>query len=364
MMAAGQTSNVLACTYVCVQCTIGCLGAISVKYRLACLPRSQHSQQGGRVMHWSSASMVPLLKLLLHIAYAAPLSGRQHPFVCSDLSNCCGQRPVVTFAASVAHIADLAFLDCLALTNVIIPNNVQSIGNGAFLHCSNLTSVVIGTGVMHIGNRVFAYCSSLTSIAIPDNVLTIGNGTFLNCASMASLTLGTGVTSIGESAFLYCDSLTSLVIPSNVLSIGNSAFEFCSKLAKVTIGSGVASVGEAAFAYCGRLAHVNILPRHYTTASSMLSAGVFDGCNALACLQGSVPQLPYACNGCKRKSLGQCTKQQNAITWGKILLLSLVCLLTLLLLYLRGAIDFSERLNFIANVRRAGVVEKKRGRKK
>jgi hypothetical protein len=50
------------------------------------------------------------------------------------------------------------------LTSVVIPNNIESIGNCAFNDCPFLTSVTIGNSVMSIGDYAFQYCTGLTKI--------------------------------------------------------------------------------------------------------------------------------------------------------------------------------------------------------
>ena len=89
---------------------------------------------------------------------------------------------------------------------------------------SSLKSVTISGGNILFG--AFRNCSSLTSVVIPDSVTSIGEYAFYNCDSLTSITIPNSVTSIGSEAFYYCYSLTSIVIPDSVTSIGRDAF-FC-----------------------------------------------------------------------------------------------------------------------------------------
>ncbi len=92
---------------------------------------------------------------------------------------------------------------------VVIPdafNNISitSIGNSAFLGCMNLKNILIPEGVKNIGEYAFDCCINLTSINIPSSL-----------------------TSIGKYAFNYCVNLISIIIPSNVINIGECAFYYC-----------------------------------------------------------------------------------------------------------------------------------------
>ena len=51
---------------------------------------------------------------------------------------------------------------------------VTAIGEGAFVGCVSLTSITIPESVTAIGAGAFYYCWDLTSITIPDSVTAIG----------------------------------------------------------------------------------------------------------------------------------------------------------------------------------------------
>ena len=97
-------------------------------------------------------------------------------------------------------------------TNIIIPNDVTSIGYSAFSNSEVVTTVTMGDSVKTIGERAFYRCSELTEV-----------------------TIGNSVTSIGDGAFFQCSSLGSVIIPNSVTSIGNFAFSGISANAEITI---------------------------------------------------------------------------------------------------------------------------------
>ena len=187
---------------------------------------------------------------------------------------------------NVTSIGDWAFYGCSSLTSVTIPNSVTSIGYSAFEDCSSLTSVTIPNSVTSIGNHAFDGCSSLTSVTIGESVTSIGVMTFDGCSSLTSVTIGESVTSIGDWAFYGCSSLTSVTINSDAIvskkyssysnisdifgtqvteyiignkvkGIGSYAFNGCSKLTSVTIGNSVTSIGSYAFNGCYSLTKTN-----------------------------------------------------------------------------------------------------------
>ena len=174
-----------------------------------------------------------------------------------SFSDCSGLTSIV-IPDSVTRIGDSAFSGCSELTSVTIGNGVTSIGDSAFSGCGELTSVTIGNGVKSIGESAFSDCSELTSITIPDSVTSIGFFAFAACSELKSVTIGNGVTSIGYSAFRGCSGLTSIIIPNSVTSIGSSAFYNCSGLTSITVPSSVTSIGDSVFYGCSGLISITV----------------------------------------------------------------------------------------------------------
>ena len=109
---------------------------------------------------------------------------------------------------SVTAIEGNAFHGMSSLTEIYIPNEIESIGGGAFSFCQSLTSVVFEEG------------SKITTIEI---------STFMD-TSLTSFIIPESVTSIEMLAFEGNHYLTEIFIPESVISIGNGAFGICSKL--------------------------------------------------------------------------------------------------------------------------------------
>jgi len=160
--------------------------------------------------------------------------------------------PSVIDGYTVTSIGDYAF-SFTAITGVVIPDSVESIGQKAFYRCEKLTSVKIGNSVTSIGESAFYYCTNLTTLTFGDSLLFIDDYAFSECHRLAKLTLPNGLRPIGKGAFNLCVDIVSVTIPDSVMSVGDSAFYRCLSLTRVTIGNGVTYIGREAFSNCEKL---------------------------------------------------------------------------------------------------------------
>jgi len=155
----------------------------------------------------------------------------------------------VTFGTSVSSIGDFA-INGAFIPNIIIPDNVTSIGNESFRSCPFLTSVVLSNNLTKLGDNAFMQCA-ISELTIPNSLRNIGAESFAG-NNIQNLTLGTGLTAIAPGAFAYNYNLTTLVVPDQVKRIegGGSpylgAFANCG-LNNIVWGSGLTYIGEFAF---------------------------------------------------------------------------------------------------------------------
>ena len=80
----------------------------------------------------------------------------------------------------------------------------------AFISCVGLTSITIPDSVIIIGELAFNDCTGFTSITIPDGVTSVDNGAFGNCLGLTNITIPNSVTSIDNNAFYDCTALTDV----------------------------------------------------------------------------------------------------------------------------------------------------------
>ncbi len=179
---------------------------------------------------------------------------------------------------------------------------VTGIADGAFEQNHAITEVVIPEGVTSIGDRAFNDCTALTSVSFPSTLQTVGSCAFYTCGSLAKVELPAGVTSIGDYAFFGCQSLVSASVPGSVSDWGQATFGYCYKLESVTIGAGVAEVPERTFRDCKALASVQ-MPASVKTVGRR----AFQGCSKLATCDVShletVGAYAFACNAGELPSL-------------------------------------------------------------
>ena len=75
-----------------------------------------------------------------------------------------------------------------------------------------------------IVDKTFMGAFKLTEVVMPEKAETVGDYAFFDCRSLRSITLPKTLEDIGEYAFWNCTSLESVVIPSDVTEFGVNCF--------------------------------------------------------------------------------------------------------------------------------------------
>ena len=261
---------------------------------------------------------------------------------------------------AVTAIGDAAFISCMELTEISIPESVTSIGNSAFWYCCGLKSVTIPPFVTNIEGFAFFYCQGLTEVTIPKSVSFIGEQAFAGCSSMTDIYVEDGneyyssvsgvlydsrqtvlircplaktsfamplsVTSISKSAFSRCTGLVWMTIPESVVSIGDDAFSGCSGLTWMSIPESVVSIGAYAFNRCSGLTSVTI-PESVTSIGN----SAFNSCSSLtsvalpnsltsigdglfeSCVQLTAVSLPASVASIGSRAFAGCTGLESVV---------------------------------------------------
>lgn len=94
----------------------------------------------------------------------------------------CKQLSHIEFGHGIKYIGGeferKVFSSCSSLEKIDIPKQVRAIGPQAFWHCS-LKEVTFHDGLNRISSSAFLYCMKLNEVHLPDSLLYVGPGNFI-----------------------------------------------------------------------------------------------------------------------------------------------------------------------------------------
>lgn len=117
-----------------------------------------------------------------------------------------------------------ALRDMTALVNVVLPEDIVSIGGGAFARCTKLETVNLSNTITTIWNAAFKNCENLKITALPSELKTINKETFRGCKNLAVSELPAGLVTVDDWSFSSCKAITASEFPATLKTIGESAF--------------------------------------------------------------------------------------------------------------------------------------------
>ena len=186
---------------------------------------------------------------------------------CSDLKS-------VKLSNQLTTIGYATFQGCANLTSIDIPEGVTSIGDYAFYGCRRLKEATIPASVVHFGNNVFCSTGFTSMPKLPEGLTTIPYGIFQSCP-LTSVEIPQNITMIDGCAFNACP-ITEIEIPASVTHIGVAAFARCKNLTSLVIPDNVTDIDFNAFKECSNLKTVTL-----SSNLSSLSEGIFSDCVSL-----------------------------------------------------------------------------------
>lgn len=136
---------------------------------------------------------------------------------CKDLKKIVINGPVA--------IQDYLFINSKVQT-VEIGNSVETIGSTAFYKVSSLENILLSDNLKSIGSYAF-YNTGLKTVTIPNSVTSIKSYAFQLCYDLKEVTIGTGVTRIEDHMFGSCTSLEKVTILGSPNYIDSYAFNGC-----------------------------------------------------------------------------------------------------------------------------------------
>ena len=274
------------------------------------------------------------------------------------------EQPTVSrfeIPSDIHHIADGAFSQCAELSEVLIHENVESIGKDAFAGTKLWQKQGVGPvvidgwllgwkgnrpdgellvplNIVHVADSAFSDSSNLTKVVIPPNVKTIGVYSFAGCTKLESVMLDDEATVIGFRSFDGCaenlkfekhkfeegqqygvtwlfrswDGVLQMSGTGEMYSTTDASnydwYKWRKEIRKVEIGEGFTSVGSCAFQGCENVEAIS-LPSTMRTIGSR----AFSGCQSLTTIS-----LPAGLSVVEERAFEDCKSLKSIVFPSKV----------------------------------------------
>ena len=218
-----------------------------------------------------------------------------------------------TEASNPLYYADNLYLNGFKVTDLNIPDGVETIKKYAFCNFSTIRSVSIPASVTSVGDDVFYNCDNIEDVYISDlaawcnidfsthnsNPLYYADNLYLNGFKVTDLNIPDGVETIKSYTFYHALFITSVTIPSSVTAIENNAFDACFNIKTIVNYSDLVLVKKS-FAYGGIALYAEeVSNMGYYSVSGDFAFKRINGVNILSKYIGSGVNiyLPENCEG-------------------------------------------------------------------
>ncbi len=196
----------------------------------------------------------------------------------------------VRIMEGVTSVGSWAFEGMTEITEVDLPNTVETIGSLAFLDCVNLVTLNLKEGLKNIHSQAFEK-SGMTVVSLPASVEHIENNAFGSCPNLQKFVVAEGnpyyYTDENGGLYFQEDDVISLVqcpasfegvyeISEGVYQIFGWAFAGCTELSEVVFPESLNFIGGYVFNGCSALTQV-VLP----ASVEYIGQSFVDDCSAL-----------------------------------------------------------------------------------
>lgn len=152
----------------------------------------------------------------------------------------------VIFSDTNTTVEEYAFMDCISLETVVIPENVVSFDDRVFANCIALKNVTLLSEMVSMPTNMFSGCSMLSNLTISDTITDFSYGCFNGCSSLTNLDFVKHGDLLGSYSFNGTGA-QSVILSESLLAIPNYAFTRCPNLEFVTIPESVVLIQPYAF---------------------------------------------------------------------------------------------------------------------
>lgn len=217
----------------------------------------------------------------------------------------------VTIPDTVKRIGSCAFLSCQNLKDIVLPSNLEYIGDSAFQDTKWFNDQP--DGCIYIGSILYGYKGEMpenTEIVVKDGTTMISGYAFNDQPNLAGIKFNDDLEVIDYYAFGSCKNLTEIEIPDSVTEIGYYAFYNCENLEKIKLSKNVKALDAGIFDYCSKVKELEIpdgiTSIGYFTFSSMTGLESVVIPDSVERIEGSAFS---ACTSLKNVTLGKGLKE-------------------------------------------------------
>ena len=108
--------------------------------------------------------------------------------------------------------------------DVVVPNDVEVIGEKAFYHNMSVRSLILQEGVKVIKDEAFYLCKALNYVKLPSTLTRVGQSAFFSCKALDTVIISNGLTQIDYYAFAKCTALKQITLPKTLKDVQDHAF--------------------------------------------------------------------------------------------------------------------------------------------
>lgn len=150
----------------------------------------------------------------------------------------------VVFGNNIRKIGVSAFWHCTNITELVLPESLETIGKYAFSSCSGIQNITFGNGLKLIDCQGFYGCTSYEELNLPDSLETLGESAFYNNTGLKRVNCGDNLKTADMFAFYGCSELTDIDFGNSPVSLYYQTFGECTNLKNVILSDNIVSIGD------------------------------------------------------------------------------------------------------------------------